>query len=91
MRIGPTVICGKRLVEWTNLDPLEGDFMEISRRAAGAVLLVMGMACTVVYFVLLGTSVGTISELAGVGFLFLFIGGLVLLGEVLGVAPEPEE
>jgi hypothetical protein len=64
--------------------------VQVSRRAVGIILLVVGGALTALYFVLLGTYVGPIGELAGAGFCFIFMGLLTTLGELLGLAPEEE-
>ena len=64
--------------------------MDIPRRTFGSILLVMGLAMLFLYYVLLGTYVGTIGELLGVGFCFTFLGLLSTLGEIVGVAPEED-
>jgi len=62
--------------------------VDISRRTFGLTLLVLGLAMVVSYVVLLGTYVGSIAELLGVGFCFTFLGLLATVGELVGIAPE---
>lgn len=65
--------------------------MEISRLNAGVILLVTGVALTIAYYLISTTDAGTIMEMAGAGFMFIFLGTLAILGEALGVAPEEGE
>jgi hypothetical protein len=58
---------------------------------AGLVLIVMGVVLTLVYFLVNSTEAGHIGELAGAGFMFLFLGVLSVLGEVMGIARSDEE
>ena len=64
--------------------------MDISRGTFGLTLLVLGVAMLVIYYTLLGTYVGAIGELLGVGFCFTFLGLLATVGEIVGVAPEED-
>ena len=52
------------------------------------VMLVIGLALIASYLFFLGTYVGSIAELLGVGFCFTFLGLLTTLGELVGIAPE---
>ena len=64
--------------------------MDISRGTFGLILLVTGLAMLITYSILLGTYVGTVAELLGVGFCFTFLGLLATVGEIVGVAPEED-
>lgn len=57
---------------------------------AGVTLIVLGTTLTLVYYFLNTTYVGPIAELAGVGFMFFFLGALTVLGEALGATPSDE-
>ena len=54
------------------------------------VMLVSGLVLIASYLFFLSTSVGSISELLGVGFCFTILGLLATLGELVGIAPEEE-
>ena len=64
--------------------------MDTSRRTIGLVMLVSGLVLIASYLFFLSTSVGSISELLGVGFCFTILGLLATLGELVGIAPEEE-
>ncbi len=53
-------------------------------------MLVIGLVMIASYIFILDTSVGSISELLGVGFCFTILGLLTTLGELVGIAPEEE-
>jgi hypothetical protein len=61
--------------------------MEISRRAVGIFLLVSGVVLIASYHFLVGTDVGPVGELVGVGFCFMFLGLLTTVGELMGLYP----
>ncbi len=54
-------------------------------------MLVTGTALTIAYYLVNTTSAGSIAELAGVGFVFFFLGTLTVLGEAIGVAPSDDK
>jgi len=62
--------------------------MDVSRRAVGISLLVSGVVLMASYFILVGTDVGPIGELVGVGFCFTFLGLLTTVGELMGLYRE---
>jgi hypothetical protein len=64
--------------------------VDISRRAVGIFLLVSGVIMMAAYFVLVGTNVGPIGELIGVGFCFMFLGLLTTVGELMGLYAQGE-
>ena len=53
-------------------------------------MLVIGLALIASYLFFLGTYVGSIAELVGVGFCLAFLGLLTTVGELVGIAPEDE-
>jgi hypothetical protein len=61
--------------------------MEINRLHAGLTLLVVGFACIVAYLVVSESSVGPISDLLGLAFVFNFIGLLVVVGHLMNWYP----
>ncbi len=62
--------------------------MEDNKRQTGIIFLVIGIASIGAYLLIATTTVGQISELYGLGFLFTFLGILSLIGHAMGVAPE---
>jgi hypothetical protein len=62
--------------------------MEDNKRQTGIIFLVIGVTSICAYLLIARTTVGQISELYGLGFLFTFLGVLALVGHVMGVAPE---
>lgn len=62
--------------------------MRISRLNAGIIILVMGVGCSVSYALVSGSSVGPISDLLGLGMLFIFVGLMAIAGEVTGYGRE---
>ena len=64
--------------------------MEIARRTAGIIMLVTGLVLIASYLLLLETYVGSIAELLGVGFCFMFLGLLTTVGELVGVVPDDD-
>ncbi len=59
-----------------------------SGRTAGVVLLVTGVVLMASYYLLLQTYVGPIAELIGIGFCFLFLGLLTMVGVMMGIPPD---
>ena len=54
-------------------------------------MVVMGVSLTLLYHWANSTSAGSIMEIAGAGYLFLFIGTLSILGEAFGIAPSDDK
>lgn len=65
-----------------------GGPVEISRLNAGVILLVTGVLLTLAYYFISTTDAGSIMEMAGAGFMFIFLGALAILGEAFGIAPD---
>jgi hypothetical protein len=62
--------------------------LRISRLNAGIIILVMGVGCSVSYALVSESSVGPISDLLGLGMLFIFVGLMAIAGEVTGYGRE---
>ena len=65
-----------------------GAVMEVSKLQVGVIFILTGITSLAAYLLIASTTVGQISELYGLGFLFIFLGVLALVGHVKGVAPE---